>query len=265
MTGPGSSIFLFEGPQTVNAGDSGFKSPYVGSKRLFRYLHCGDFRACPKMVLHPEISRAKIDTCYLDTTYLNPKYCFPPQPQVIEACAQLARKTVLGLPDDAPPLRDVRPPVFDLIKAEHTAGMKREPGMGDSENRGAQGEDVKPDVKPNKDAIKYEPGLAEIEAEERGKAMMKGWLVNKEEAEAVKQEGDPGDGVKVKREEGEVLVSVEKSSVNDDKNKVQAPTADQAPKKKGRTLVVMGTYSIGKERIVKGKPRSRGPTVVLFN
>lgn len=42
---PGSSIFLFEGPQTVNAGDSSFKSPYVGSKRIFRYLHCGDFRA----------------------------------------------------------------------------------------------------------------------------------------------------------------------------------------------------------------------------
>ena len=44
--GPGSSIFLFEGRQTVNAGDSGFASPYVGSKRVFRYLHCGDFRAC---------------------------------------------------------------------------------------------------------------------------------------------------------------------------------------------------------------------------
>jgi DNA cross-link repair 1A protein len=39
-------LFLFEGRQTVNAGDSvGFKSPYVGGKRVWRYLHCGDFRA----------------------------------------------------------------------------------------------------------------------------------------------------------------------------------------------------------------------------
>lgn len=43
--GPGSSIFLFEGRQTAHAGDSSFRSPYVGSKRTFRYLHCGDFRA----------------------------------------------------------------------------------------------------------------------------------------------------------------------------------------------------------------------------
>jgi len=42
---PGSSLFLFEGRQTINAGDSPIKSPYVGSKRMFRYLHCGDFRA----------------------------------------------------------------------------------------------------------------------------------------------------------------------------------------------------------------------------
>lgn len=42
---PGSSLFLFEGPQTANAGDSSFRSPYVGTKRVFRYLHCGDFRA----------------------------------------------------------------------------------------------------------------------------------------------------------------------------------------------------------------------------
>ncbi|KZV74565.1 DRMBL-domain-containing protein [Peniophora sp. CONT] len=93
---PGSSLFFFEGKQTVDAGDSAFKSPFVGTTRTFRYLHCGDFRASPQHVLHPAVKGKKIDTIYLDTTYLNPKYLFPSQPQVISACAELAQKLVAG-------------------------------------------------------------------------------------------------------------------------------------------------------------------------
>lgn len=63
---------------------------------MFRYLHCGDFRACPQHILHPQVKGRKIDAVYLDTTYLNPKYCFPPQPLVIDACAELARRIVRG-------------------------------------------------------------------------------------------------------------------------------------------------------------------------
>lgn len=74
--GPGSSLFLFEGKQTVNAGDSTFKSPFVGSSKMFRYLHCGDFRASPQHVLHPAIKGMHLDIVYLDTTYLNPKVRF---------------------------------------------------------------------------------------------------------------------------------------------------------------------------------------------
>ncbi|WWD04187.1 hypothetical protein V865_002254 [Kwoniella europaea PYCC6329] len=187
---PGSSIFLFEGPQTVNAGDSGFRSPYVGSKKIFRYLHCGDFRACPKMVLHPAIARAPIHTCYLDTTYLNPKYCFPPQPQVINACASLARKMVVGMSANAPDFQALQPKVY--IKAE-------------------EGEEIKPDPS---------------ELAERSKAMMAGWLVKKEDND----------------------VKEELRDIND-------------VKPKGRTLVVMGTYSIGKERIVKAVAKALGTTI----
>ncbi|KAK6908877.1 hypothetical protein I203_102882 [Kwoniella mangroviensis CBS 8507] len=187
---PGSSIFLFEGPQTVNAGDSGFRSPYVGSKKVFRYLHCGDFRACPKMVLHPAIARAPIHTCYLDTTYLNPKYCFPPQPQVINACASLARNMVVGMSANAPDFQALQPKVY--IKAE-------------------EGEEIKPDPS---------------ELAERSKAMMAGWLVKKED-------GD---------------VKEELKDIHD-------------VKPKGRTLVVMGTYSIGKERIVKAVAKALGTTI----
>ncbi|KAM3469008.1 hypothetical protein MY5147_007393 [Beauveria neobassiana] len=90
---PGSSLFVFE--------------KVVGerhNKSLKRILHCGDFRACPDHVQHPllrpdvadsvsgKLRRQKIDICYLDTTYLNPRYSFPPQNYVIQACADLVAK-----------------------------------------------------------------------------------------------------------------------------------------------------------------------------
>ncbi|THU92728.1 DRMBL-domain-containing protein [Dendrothele bispora CBS 962.96] len=93
---PGSTLFLFEGKQTTNAGDSTFKSPFVGSSQMFRYLHCGDFRASPQHVLHPAVRGKKIDHVYLDTTYLDPRYTFPPQPLVISACADLAKRIASG-------------------------------------------------------------------------------------------------------------------------------------------------------------------------
>ncbi|KAI0009801.1 DRMBL-domain-containing protein [Xylariaceae sp. FL0662B] len=89
---PGSSLFLFE--KSIGKGPS---------KRTQRILHCGDFRACPAQATHsllkPEIADAisgkikqqKIDICYLDTTYLNPRYSFPPQDDVIRACAEFCK------------------------------------------------------------------------------------------------------------------------------------------------------------------------------
>lgn len=90
---PGSSMFVFE--------------KVVGerhNKSIKRILHCGDFRACSDHVQHPllrpevadavsgKLRRQKIDICYLDTTYLNPRYSFPPQNDVIRACADLCAK-----------------------------------------------------------------------------------------------------------------------------------------------------------------------------
>ncbi|KAJ6519118.1 DNA cross-link repair protein pso2/snm1 [Mycena sanguinolenta] len=102
---PGSSLFLFEGPQTVNAGDSAFKSPFVGSFKTFRYLHCGDFRASPQHTMHPAVKGKHIDHVYLDTTYLDPKYTFPPQPLVISACAELAKRIAAGKTHDPAALK----------------------------------------------------------------------------------------------------------------------------------------------------------------
>ncbi|KAF2850710.1 DRMBL-domain-containing protein [Plenodomus tracheiphilus IPT5] len=87
---PGSSLFLFE--KEVGKGKQA---------KLQRVLHCGDFRACQAHIEHPLLRpdvldavsgknrQQKLDACYLDTTYLNPKYAFPPQQQVIQACADM--------------------------------------------------------------------------------------------------------------------------------------------------------------------------------
>jgi len=67
------------------------------SGRIKRYLHTGDFRACPRQVLHSAIAQPQnsaIDILYLDTTYLNPQYCFPAQEQVINAVVKLVRKAI---------------------------------------------------------------------------------------------------------------------------------------------------------------------------
>ncbi|KAH8929267.1 DRMBL-domain-containing protein [Atractiella rhizophila] len=88
---PGSVLFLFEGPHT-NPSSPWSKQP----NRIFRYLHCGDFRASPEHLEHEAIKGKKIDLVYLDTTYCNPKYVFPSQPQVIQAVSELISQTVGG-------------------------------------------------------------------------------------------------------------------------------------------------------------------------
>jgi DNA cross-link repair 1A protein len=173
------------------------------------------------MVLHPDIARAKIDTCYLDTTYLNPKYCFPPQPQVIEACAILARKVAMGVSDQAPKLEELRPEAKV---------------------------DIRFDAKPDVNAVKEE-----LEEKERG--IMRGWLVSRESGDDVKlEEGEEvrledGAAVKTEHSEEEKLRNV---------NDLMVPKPVVKAKPKARTLIVMGTYSIGKERIVKGRLRVDG-------
>ncbi|KAF8587931.1 DRMBL-domain-containing protein [Ramaria rubella] len=121
---PGSVLFLFKGQQTVNAGDSTFDSASVGSPRVFRYLHCGDFRACPQHVLHSEVKGKRIDIVYLDTTYLDSKYCFPPQPLVISACAELARRIVQGNASDETNTQSHRGVLRDWVQASNKGKEK---------------------------------------------------------------------------------------------------------------------------------------------
>lgn len=103
---PGSSLFLFEKEVSNPNPNTNSKE-----KRIQRILHCGDFRACSAHIEHPRlkpditdamgrIKQQKIDVCYLDTTYLNPRYSFPPQNDVIRACADLCRELDTTLRDD---------------------------------------------------------------------------------------------------------------------------------------------------------------------
>ncbi|KAK5990496.1 DNA cross-link repair protein pso2/snm1 [Cladobotryum mycophilum] len=110
---PGSSLFLFRKPFGTGS-----------SQKTKRILHCGDFRACPDHVRHPllkpdvvdavsgKLRQQKIDLCYLDTTYLNPRYSFPPQGDVIKACADLC-----GSMSPDPSSKDDA-----LLKGERTTG-----------------------------------------------------------------------------------------------------------------------------------------------
>ncbi|KAJ9100646.1 hypothetical protein QFC21_003690 [Naganishia friedmannii] len=197
---PGSSLFLFEGKQTVNAGDSAIKRAYVVGKRTGGTCTAVISElSWAEMVLYPAMKDKKLNVVYLYTTYLNPQV----SPQydvlyqfrllssllivllslataVITACASPAKRTVLGIgTEDAPE-----------VKLEYS----EEPG-----------------IEPNLE------GQADAGMQEKGKRLMRDWLVKQEDN--VKAETGGADGTE--------------------------------SKKRGRTLVIMGTYSIGKERIVK--------------
>ncbi len=162
---PGSSLYLFEKMTGKNKD---------GSPKLTRILHCGDFRACPAHVAHPllrpdvvdavtgQTKQQVIDTCYLDTTYLTPKYAFPSQQDVIDACAQMC-------------------------------------------------------VSLSKEIIDSSDTWEKVKVERAGSVMKK--FLEQGESEVIKVEDEE---------------------------------ADKKPKTRGRLLVVIGTYSIGKERICLG-------------
>ncbi|KAG2219689.1 hypothetical protein INT45_001861, partial [Circinella minor] len=82
---PGSVLFLFK--------------VFRSDGSTVRHLHTGDFRANPRMCLHPLIRQPEndiLDTLYLDTTYLNGQYSFPAQEDVIKAACDLAERCVSG-------------------------------------------------------------------------------------------------------------------------------------------------------------------------
>ena len=115
-----------------------------------------------------KLSEQKIDVCYLDTTYLNPKYAFPSQGQVIQACADMCVS-------------------LNKIRADETDGWEQ------------------------------------MKRERAGKGMVN--FVRKD-SDVVKEE--------------------------DNEEDIDAMRLSKGTKTRGKLLVVVGTYSIGKERMCLG-------------
>lgn len=98
---PGSVMFVFGVPEDD------------GDVNLKWHLHCGDFRADPKIILNQLIrdeydsrtfdlsSSFLFESVYLDTTYAHPKHRFPSQSQVIAACVEGCSKLLCGSYDPA--------------------------------------------------------------------------------------------------------------------------------------------------------------------
>ncbi|KAK7191810.1 DNA repair protein pso2 [Paraphaeosphaeria sporulosa] len=176
---PGSSLFLFE--KEIGNGKG---------TRLQRVLHCGDFRACEAHLDHPLLKpdvldavsgknkQQKLDVCYLDTTYLNAKYAFPPQQQVIQACADMC-------------------------------------------------------VSLSKEKVDESDAFEKMKKERAGEGMVK----------FIQKASEVGAGID----------GVEAASTS--------PTRIGGNKPRGKLLVVVGTYSIGKERICIGIANALGSKI----
>ncbi|KAJ3406742.1 hypothetical protein HDV05_005842 [Chytridiales sp. JEL 0842] len=171
---PGAVLFLFD---------------IAAHPKPLRHLHTGDFRFHP--AIHPyhsaltQLPFKGIDTLYLDTTYISPKYVFPPQDQVIQACVDLC----VGVCVDGRKLEEVVAGAWAIKK-----------GGG---------------------------GL--VEGVKRGVKVMQEWLLGGSKT----KDGEVGKVVGAKKMKG---VGKE-------------------------TLIVVGSYSIGKERLFKEIAKAIGAKV----
>ncbi|KAK5744740.1 DNA cross-link repair protein PSO2/SNM1 [Elasticomyces elasticus] len=197
---PGSSLYLFEKV-------TGKKTN--GEDRVQRILHCGDFRACRAHVEHPllmpdvrdkisgKMKEQVIDVCYLDTTYLNPKYAFPSQRDVIQACADMC-------------------------------------------------------VSLSKHSVDGEDGWEQMKRRRAGEGMVK--FIQREGSNGVVKEEV------LDEDEGEEKMKLLRNPAASQQVFNTATTPD-VKSGRGRLLVVVGTYSIGKERICIGIAKALGSKI----
>ncbi|KZF23680.1 DRMBL-domain-containing protein [Xylona heveae TC161] len=226
---PGSSLFLFE----KVLGKRG------KSLKMQRVLHCGDFRASPEHLKHPllrpdtldEITgkpiEQKIDVCYLDTTYLNPKYAFRGQNDVIGACADMCvslNKERVDASDSWEQMKRDRAG-SGMVKFVRSVSnlIKREPGEDDTSDSPSDStcsaNRTTSDPSRKMLSCPLNPSAPTVDA-----------------------------------------MSITPLPSNETNNNSLSAASEISPanpaKSRGRLLVVIGTYSIGKERICLGIARA---------
>lgn len=222
---PGSAIILFKVPQPN------------GNKPL-RYLHTGDFRACPKMCLHPDIIQplnSYIDILYLDTTYLNPRYAFPAQEESIKAACDIVLQKVLKTRSAVTDEDDPGNPRLENFFSTHSSENDKNSGSEVNSSDKDDGQLVKSDIK---------------EEEEDGEETYES--LNEENIDDFDYNDDFLESVgQVERNSDSMSSSLDMEPT--DWNKAENQSPESAPLYQNQILVVVGTYSIGKEKIFVGK------------
>jgi hypothetical protein len=207
-----------------------FKVPQANAKGHLRYLHTGDFRAAPKMCLHPQIVQPinpHIDILYLDTTYLDPRYAFPAQEDSVKAACEIVMQRVLKEPstqDDDP----VNPRLESFF-----ASSRSDSATDKSASEKADDSNVEPEEEESFEALKEE---------------------EEENVDNFSYDVEFFDNIDQAEQDRTTNISASLDSVDDWKSTLDGSSPSiVAPHNK--TLVVVGTYSIGKEKIFYGKSR----------
>ena len=226
---PGSCIMLFEGRQTAHILPYTRRSPHIGSARIFRYLHCGDFRACPAQIRHPALANGpRIDIVYLDTTYLNPRYCFPAQEEVVRACVQLAQMLDRGNPAELASLRMRAPERLQTSKSvQPPSVLQRWLGRRGGEQEGE---------------------MSDVSGDSESSVPSGASRLGETPSEQVQGLDHPN---------GAARQSLSNASNTPD---ASAPATSDA-----QLLILVGTYSIGKEKLVKALAKDLGTRIYCLD
>lgn len=242
----------------------------------------------------PKLAIQKIDTVYLDTTYLNPRYCFPAQEQVVQACADLVLQEANRLRNqieaqeskgDRSPLKregsDSNIGMMGAWLSGHTQPKKEEPAESGSSGRAdehqvAEKSSSRQNITELASRVKAEEAELDIEVGEEDLFLNEEGLGLEETQEAdldmassmpelaVKAEPSDLDALRPLRNEpqlcedsaGDALIKAEEEEAKPKDKKPffsWLPTRPHNPngRRRNRLLVLVGTYTIGKEKIVK--------------